>query len=90
MFLVYTLLSLISLFKSYPTVSDFTIPLSLLPLWTHVFRCKYIITHTKYFNNLMTVYTLQYIYQLMSVCFVLCDGMECCFLELKAYTVIYT
>uniref|UniRef100_A0A1X7VM89 Phosphatidylinositol glycan anchor biosynthesis class U protein n=1 Tax=Amphimedon queenslandica TaxID=400682 RepID=A0A1X7VM89_AMPQE len=38
MFLVYTLLSLISLFKSYPTVADFIIPVSLLPLWTHVFR----------------------------------------------------
>ena len=32
-----------SLFKSYPTVSDVTIPLSLLPLWTHVFRCKLLV-----------------------------------------------
>ena len=39
MFLVYVFLSLISLFKSYPTVSDITVPLALLPLWTHIFRC---------------------------------------------------
>ena len=40
MFLTYILLSLMALFKSYPCVGDVTIPLALLPLWTHTFRCE--------------------------------------------------
>ena len=39
-FLVYVLLSLMSLFKSYPSVGDLALPLSLLPLWSHTFRCQ--------------------------------------------------
>jgi phosphatidylinositol glycan class U len=37
-FLTYTLLSLISLFKSYPTVADLSLSLAFLPLWSHTFR----------------------------------------------------
>ncbi len=40
MFLTYILLSLSALFKSYPCVGDLTVPLALLPLWSHTFRCK--------------------------------------------------
>jgi len=40
MFLTYILLSLISLFKSYPCVGDLTLPLALLPLWGHTFKCE--------------------------------------------------
>ena len=29
-----------ALFKSYPCVGDLTVPLALLPLWSHTFRCK--------------------------------------------------
>lgn len=38
MFLIYTILSMITIFKSYPTIGDFTLPLSLLPLWSYTFR----------------------------------------------------
>ncbi|XP_064393288.1 phosphatidylinositol glycan anchor biosynthesis class U protein-like [Halichondria panicea] len=37
-FLTYILLSVTTLFKSYPCLGDLTIPLALLPLWTHTFR----------------------------------------------------
>ncbi|CAI8016035.1 Phosphatidylinositol glycan anchor biosynthesis class U protein [Geodia barretti] len=37
-FLAYVLLSLMALFKSYPSVGDLALPLSLLPLWSHTFR----------------------------------------------------
>ena len=40
MFLTYIFLSLMALFKSYPCVGDVTVPLALLPLWTHTFRCE--------------------------------------------------
>ena len=40
MFLAYVLLSLIALFKSYPCIGDTALPLALLPLWAHTFRCK--------------------------------------------------
>ena len=39
MFLVYVLLSLMALFKSYPCMGDLTLPLALLPLWAHTFTC---------------------------------------------------
>ena len=39
LFLTYVLLSLMALFKSYPSVGDLALPLSLLPLWSHTFRC---------------------------------------------------
>ena len=38
-FLSYILLSLMALFKSYPVIGDLTVPLALLPLWSHTFRC---------------------------------------------------
>eukprot|EP00731_Ephydatia_muelleri_P026541 Em0018g641a len=37
LFLTYILLSLMALFKSYPCVGDLTLPLALLPLWSHTF-----------------------------------------------------
>ena len=40
LFLAYVLLSLMALFKSYPSVGDLVLPLSLLPLWSHTFRCE--------------------------------------------------
>ncbi len=40
MFLTYVLLSLTALFKSYPCVGNITLPLALLPLWGHTFRCE--------------------------------------------------
>ena len=46
MFLAYVLLSLMTLFKSYPSVGDLALPLSLLPLWSHTFRCQSTPTHT--------------------------------------------
>ena len=39
-FLAYILLSLMALFKSYPSVGDLSLPLALLPLWSHTFRCE--------------------------------------------------
>ena len=38
--LAYVLLSIISLFKSYPAIADITIPLALLCMWSHLFRCE--------------------------------------------------
>ncbi|XP_065838468.1 phosphatidylinositol glycan anchor biosynthesis class U protein-like isoform X1 [Oscarella lobularis] len=37
-FLFYTLCSVMSIFKSYPTVGDLALPLALLPLWSHTFK----------------------------------------------------
>ena len=42
MFVSYTLISLMAFFKSYPTVGDFGLALSLLPLWSYTFRCEII------------------------------------------------
>ena len=39
-FLTYILLSLMALFKSYPSVGDLALPLALLPLWSHTSRCE--------------------------------------------------
>lgn len=39
-FLLYALCFLISIFKSFPTVGDVALPLALLPLWSHLFKCK--------------------------------------------------
>ncbi|XP_062501181.1 phosphatidylinositol glycan anchor biosynthesis class U protein-like [Corticium candelabrum] len=37
-FLFYVLCFLVSIFKSFPTVGDVALPLSLLPLWSHLFK----------------------------------------------------
>lgn len=39
-FLIFMQLSIISIFKSYPTVGDSALYLSFLPVWTHLHRCK--------------------------------------------------
>ncbi|RWS28471.1 phosphatidylinositol glycan anchor biosynthesis class U protein-like protein [Leptotrombidium deliense] len=39
-FLSFILLVLMSLFKPYPSISDFSLYLSLLPQWSHLFKCK--------------------------------------------------
>ncbi|XP_065916195.1 phosphatidylinositol glycan anchor biosynthesis class U protein-like [Dysidea avara] len=38
MLLAYVLTSLMALFKSYPTISDITVPLALLCMWSHLLR----------------------------------------------------
>lgn len=46
MLLAYVLLSIMALFKSYPTISDITVPLALLCMWSHLFRCE-LLLHDK-------------------------------------------
>lgn len=43
-FFMYMLIFLIGIFKSYPSFADITLYLSLLPLWTHTFDCKFTFT----------------------------------------------
>lgn len=40
-FLMYILLVLTAIFKSYPSYADAALYFSLLPLWQHTFSCEY-------------------------------------------------
>lgn len=40
-FLAYVLVTLMSIFKSYPSYADVAIFITLLPMWRHLFTCKY-------------------------------------------------
>ena len=61
LFLAYILLSMMALFKSYPSIGDLALPLSLLPLWSHTFRCERTLYITSIGSAIMrnTVISLQ-------------------------------
>ena len=44
MFLMYSLLALMAVFKSYPAYSDIALYLAMLPIWKHTSVCKYMCT----------------------------------------------
>lgn len=51
MLLAFSYLAVIAIFKSYPCIGDVGFYMSLLPLWKHLFQCKYIsYLNIKYYN----------------------------------------
>lgn len=41
MFFMFVQLAIISIFKSYPTVGDIALYMAFLPLWSHLYQCKF-------------------------------------------------
>uniref|UniRef100_A0A8C3SS02 Phosphatidylinositol glycan anchor biosynthesis class U n=1 Tax=Chelydra serpentina TaxID=8475 RepID=A0A8C3SS02_CHESE len=42
-FFLFIQLAIISIFKSYPTVGDVALYMAFLPLWSHLYRCKFFV-----------------------------------------------
>ena len=40
-FLIFMQIALIAIFKLYPTVGDLSLYMAFLPVWNHLYRCKY-------------------------------------------------
>lgn len=47
-----TLTALIAIFKSYPSIGDVGFYIALLPMWKHLFQCKYFTTSQIYQDHL--------------------------------------
>ena len=61
-FFFFVLLALLSLFKPYPSISDLSIYLALLPQWSHLFECKYffiIVSNNFYFFNNLYLFSFK-------------------------------
>lgn len=43
MFFMFVQLAIISIFKSYPTVGDIALYMAFLPVWSHLYRCKFFV-----------------------------------------------
>lgn len=43
MFFMFVQLAIISIFKSYPTVGDVALYMAFLPVWSHLYRCKFFV-----------------------------------------------
>ena len=68
MLLVYVLTSLMALFKSYPTISDITVPLALLCMWSHLLRCESSYVHLRVCVCLFTVPLHSFPSQMLDCC----------------------
>ncbi|KAG8131847.1 putative Phosphatidylinositol glycan anchor biosynthesis class U protein [Naja naja] len=54
MFFMFVQLAIISIFKSYPTVGDIALYMAFLPLWSHLYQCKfYIIVNVGIVHNVL-------------------------------------
>lgn len=42
-FFMFVQLAIISIFKSYPTVGDIALYMAFLPVWSHLYRCKFFV-----------------------------------------------
>lgn len=42
-FFLFVQLAIISIFKSYPTVGDVALYMAFLPVWSHLYRCKFFV-----------------------------------------------
>lgn len=42
-FFMFVQLAIISIFKSYPTVGDVALYMAFLPVWSHLYRCKFLV-----------------------------------------------
>ena len=42
-FFMFVQLAIISIFKSYPTVGDVALYMAFLPVWSHLYRCKFFV-----------------------------------------------
>ena len=42
-FFMFVQIAIISIFKSYPTVGDIALYMAFLPVWSHLYRCKFFV-----------------------------------------------
>ena len=59
MFMMYILIALMAIFKSYPSYADIALYLAMLPMWSHALGCKYLHNHCpgKYNTNPLFINT---------------------------------
>lgn len=48
-----TLTALIAIFKSYPSIGDVGFYIALLPMWKHLFQCKFLLIMLRSSNDLL-------------------------------------